>query len=457
MSDYRRFRLLNGSAVTASIAANRTLTALSTRLQALSATAGGLAVIMPDATKMETGGPVFVIQNTGTNSILIKNSAGSTIATAPPGLNTPIYLSDNTTSAGVWHADSAAEPSLEYLSALVLNSAAVGAADYAIVGMSLTTALVHYTEAGTSFMRVLTLASGAITAGTALNMGAITGGVRPSLVRLTDTVAIIGAASGANISSRVLTISGTTVTVGAATSTGVANAESALVRLTDTTAVLMWLNATANYCCVVTQSGTTTSHGATYTVGQYYAAGVTPAITPISASKVISVSTNGAIQYGVTLTVTGTTITGSAVTVINNNSSYIGNWNGCINTNDTEIYFINNNGTVAPTGFSFATCNISGAAPRVGTFTTSIMQQSSASVTPGPFIGVRGNYIYHGATEFIFAYKVLDATLLLVAQTAIPSNAYTGQVRSCIVDNYILSVFKHTTSTFANVALTSIT
>lgn len=460
MSDYRRFRLLNGSAETAAIVADRTLTALSTRLQVLSSTVAALSVILPDATTMETGGPVFVIQNTGAFAINIKNAAGIVIASAAAGASTPVYLSDNSTSAGVWYSGTVAEPTIEWLNTTVLNGSATVDTYLYICAMTDTTALVGYSEGSNHFVAVLTIAAGIVSMGTPLNIGnaASGAGQRPFAIRLTDTLAVLSASNAGTQSARALTITGTTVSAGAIQNVTGAAAYGAshAVRLNATQAVMAWQSGVTCIASVVTVTGTTCAFGANTTVPGNYPAGIYPGLALVNSTKVISFNINGGAQNAVTLTIAGTTITASANTTVFSSAGYTSNINDGVVINEVDAYFVNNNSTVSIYSYSFCASNIAGTVPRIGCRATPPMQEFS-NVVYSFIFGVRGNYIYQGAGEFIFVFKVLDQVLERVASSSFAGNSASGQSRSAIVGPYILTVFRNSTSTFANVALTSIT
>jgi len=72
-----------------------------TRIMDISANAAGYSITMPSATQVGTGETVL-FNNTGSDTITINNNAGSQIATIASGTAWQIYLTSNSTSAGVW-------------------------------------------------------------------------------------------------------------------------------------------------------------------------------------------------------------------------------------------------------------------------------------------------------------------------------------------------------------------
>ena len=67
----------------------------------VTATVGGLHLIMPDATGGSTGIASY-ITNVGSNSFTVRDSQGGTIGTISAGLTWMLVLTDNSTSAGTW-------------------------------------------------------------------------------------------------------------------------------------------------------------------------------------------------------------------------------------------------------------------------------------------------------------------------------------------------------------------
>jgi len=65
-------------------------------------TAGGYSVVLPPADNTGNGQTIFFNNVSGSYSFFVKDSAGNTIATVPFGEQWQIYLSDNSTAAGVW-------------------------------------------------------------------------------------------------------------------------------------------------------------------------------------------------------------------------------------------------------------------------------------------------------------------------------------------------------------------
>ena len=67
----------------------------------VTATTGGLELIMPAATQVSTGQSVL-IKNIGSNTFTVVDNSGGTIIAIASGIAEYIYITDNTTVAGSW-------------------------------------------------------------------------------------------------------------------------------------------------------------------------------------------------------------------------------------------------------------------------------------------------------------------------------------------------------------------
>jgi len=74
---------------------------LATRIIDVTASAGSLSIFMPDATKSGTGNTVL-FNNQGANTFIVKNAVGTQLASIAAGTVWQVYLTSNTTEAGLW-------------------------------------------------------------------------------------------------------------------------------------------------------------------------------------------------------------------------------------------------------------------------------------------------------------------------------------------------------------------
>lgn len=74
-----------------------------TRIMDVSAASGAHSIFLPDARNAGTG-QTILFNNTGPTTVLVKNSAGIQIVSVESGNAWQLYLTDNSTAAGVWRA-----------------------------------------------------------------------------------------------------------------------------------------------------------------------------------------------------------------------------------------------------------------------------------------------------------------------------------------------------------------
>ena len=101
----------SGGGTVSAPSVSQTLTAASTRSQSFAFTAPYLTVTLPDATTLQEGGPLFSLTNSGGHPFGIMRADASFLVSVAPGDTASLWLDDNATAAGVWHATGAA---LEY-------------------------------------------------------------------------------------------------------------------------------------------------------------------------------------------------------------------------------------------------------------------------------------------------------------------------------------------------------
>jgi hypothetical protein len=82
-----------------------TLSYFAARVWDLNVTGSGRSVLLPNATRIPTGGGHFDLFNTGTESVLLKDNSGTvTVATIPAGDTAKVILLDNSDADGDWRA-----------------------------------------------------------------------------------------------------------------------------------------------------------------------------------------------------------------------------------------------------------------------------------------------------------------------------------------------------------------
>jgi hypothetical protein len=101
LKEVRQRIALDQSEITTSAAGTTTLTATSNSLQVFIGTAVGHSLVLPNATTL-TKGHHYEIWNLSSQSVLIKNAGGTTLATLKANGQTFVLLRDNGTSNGNW-------------------------------------------------------------------------------------------------------------------------------------------------------------------------------------------------------------------------------------------------------------------------------------------------------------------------------------------------------------------
>lgn len=251
----------NGGADSTSSAVDVTLTAFSAKVQNVSMTAPGKSVILPDATKVSEGYPVFAIKNSGVYPFDIKKNDAGFLRRLDPRQATELGCTDNSTAAGVWvpfgevlgdicrgntsevlnAADSRVisvamlsatkaiaiyrDNATGFLNAVILNYGAVSGTPVAInaesstamsvAALTSTQAVVAYTiPTGAKKGYVLDVSGNTITPGVVASLDATASGAGVSLTPLSSTQLLFGYYDGAN-NERVLTVSASAISVGA--------------------------------------------------------------------------------------------------------------------------------------------------------------------------------------------------------------------------------------------------
>ena len=100
---------------------------LATKIIDVTPSAAGLSIFLPPANKTGVGNTIL-FNNRGSDTFTVKNSVGTQVVTLPAGTLWQVYLSDNTTAAGVWR-------SLQYGAATsIANASALAGTGIVAVG-----------------------------------------------------------------------------------------------------------------------------------------------------------------------------------------------------------------------------------------------------------------------------------------------------------------------------------
>ena len=216
--------VVGGPSGTTSVTGNVTLTSTSTAIQSCNMTGYGKTITLPNATTMTTGPAKFTIKNTNTTNYMvgILNASGTLIGAVLCGFSASINLLSNSTSAGVWEVIQDSGPNVgEFISAgftLPANRYIVGNwPDGEHRGGS--TFIVLVTSGLTSstynrYISVYDISTG--TLGSELSLGVVANVNVTYLSSTTFAVTYIPDTS--TFATRVISVSGSTITAGTAVS-----------------------------------------------------------------------------------------------------------------------------------------------------------------------------------------------------------------------------------------------
>jgi len=259
----------NGGATTISSAVDITLTAASTRVQAVTMTVAAKGVTLPDATTLTTGGALYVIKNYGTITFAVRNSAGTLLAPVGAGQIIGLYLSNNSTAAGTWVVGNQSTSSFisEIWSGSTLAVNAIAADSTGICSLSATQAvLVFVTQANSLRAVTINISGTTMTAGEILTVG--TGYYYASVIAMSSTQALVVSVNGNYHEAFTLNISGTTITAGAQLDFGAFVTSRALAKLSSTRAVVSYISGGNLAVRTLDISGTTITANEALVTGQ---------------------------------------------------------------------------------------------------------------------------------------------------------------------------------------------
>jgi hypothetical protein len=262
-----------GGGTNTTSAVDITLTNTSTQVQYVAMTAVDKFVILPNATTLGDLSPVFTVINTGQYPFHIKDNAGNIIYYNLIANQTlTVTLVDNATANGVWATENGllqlgvGLPQISSITAIYESNK-----EPVVAMLSATQALVFFQPTTTSLSVVLATISGTtVTYGTAVSVAA--SGVGETIMRALAFNATTGiicylTTGTVNWVLRAVTVSGSTVTVGAAT-----NLTSSNGALTLASGYMAMLDSTTGFVGYATSAGTTlarafTVSGTTITLG----------------------------------------------------------------------------------------------------------------------------------------------------------------------------------------------
>lgn len=368
-----------GGGTTTSSAVDVTLTNTSSQVQNITMTAANKFVILPNATTLQKGGVLFKIYNNGGIPFGVKNASGRIIIPLlANGTSTILYLTNNSTSDGIWASDrgiysiastpfvdstvsstevcAAALTSTSFIfvsgvgntlsatvgtwngttitygaSTTLTTSAPFDTTQVGVIGFSGTSAAVKYRHTDTTLRIVgLSISGTTITAGTAQTIQTGSGYTGSSFIKINSTtgLAVYNPADQINVYARAFTISGTTITLGSQTKANSQNSEYGFGVLVDTNKVLFAFQEVASYPPIDIEWRVATISGTTFTFGT----AVKTANVNLGQSTVLfSTTTNeaytasdGSAGSGYKISISGTVPTPAAYNLPSPQPSYLG-------------------------------------------------------------------------------------------------------------------------------------
>jgi len=194
-----------------------TLTSASSGAQSITTTTYGQYVKLPDATTMTKAGMVFNIRNAGGYPLKVVNSAGTKLGFLYPGQTSTVGLADNSTAAGVWvlsNVDPVAITAQSYTTGLATTPG-----NYPIAAIALDADRTFILNG--SFSPSANALYGIVYNKTTQTWGSLTlirtlGNIGNAIKSATDQILVVSCNDTTALQAVVLTISGTTITVGTA-------------------------------------------------------------------------------------------------------------------------------------------------------------------------------------------------------------------------------------------------
>jgi hypothetical protein len=284
-----------------------TLTYIPTLLQ-ITPASYGVTVTLPDATTCPVGGPLHCIDNRGAFPVRIVNTSGTLLGFVFAGVVSYISLDNNSTAAGVWAISSnelvGASAQLSS-NVTITNCIDLGGSRELLVGTNLSTYAVGvvYDKSTNTFGAVTTIRAVALS------------GVR-AILSAADQALVVSCNSTTGFEAVTISISGTTITVNTAATATLSgnfvgfNTETGLIAVSTSFVTSYTVTGTICQIRALTVSGTTVTIGAASIPTGTMGAGSLGAFIFASGSVVVAISATAATAlYFQPYTVSGSTLT----------------------------------------------------------------------------------------------------------------------------------------------------
>jgi hypothetical protein len=313
MSKLSQFKTIPGAGGLVQPAGSVVLTSSSAPAQACSFTAMGQGVTLPDATGVSVGADVFALANNSPFFGFVKDSTGAIRGFLPPYATVRVSLADNTTAAGAW---TLAGGCLLAPTAELAGQGATLNASAKIVAIPLDTNRTMVLFGATSVYAVV-YDSGTNTFGAVTLVRTVASGAWGAVPTTTAGNALFVGLESNSIYGRVLSTSGTTVTVNAEASAAAGTSPTGLSNILQVGAGATWAvgytgGSAAGGFHAITVAGTTVTLGAAFAHPTHALAvgSAAPHLYATSASTFAAVgASTGSSTYCLQMSVAGVVLT----------------------------------------------------------------------------------------------------------------------------------------------------
>jgi hypothetical protein len=401
------------------------LTSASMALQSVTTTAYGQSVTLPSATTLTTGIPIFAIANRGAFPLLIINNAGTLLGFVPVAGYVLCSVANIGTAAGVWDLAGEIAYAPDAGGSVIFGTAETAFTN--LVAVTLDTTRVLFLMSGTAAVQSVVYDSSTGTFGTPalVRTGSIAAKVL-AIKSATNQVLVVTCITTA-MESVVLSISGTAITVNTALATTLASTSGLIgdptigstITQVGSSYVVPYSEVSITVIRSMTITGTTVAIGAALTLSgdKSY-----PAILYAVSSVCMAFTRDGSAIYATPITISGTTQTiGTLATITAQNNQFV------IQAIGTRWALLHNG---AATKFSGSIVSLTGT-----TATASTVQLNAGTTGGGSFaMEVNGSNIvcvsYDSATNAINANVMTDtagtASAGTVATLVVGAAAYVA-------------------------------
>jgi hypothetical protein len=423
------------------------LTSTSTGAQSITTTNYGQSVTLPDATTLNDGACLYTINNLGHYPLKIIDATGVTKGFLAPLTTTTVGLADNSTSAGTWVFSNVALVGVGASTQFTASSSG-SAISVANIAIDSTRDLNLIASNSNTYGVIYNKSTNTWGSATLIRTGATS---FYAIKSATDQALIVSFNATTGMEAVVLTLSGTAITVGTAATATLAGNLAAIDKTINTLIAVgtSWVVSYARATSVVGIRALTIS-GTTVTIGAEVApsGNTNPArLYAVSSFVVLALSGTTTALYATPYTVSGSTLSvGTAATVTTTNAFFCSyamtsRWavvyqnttvfGGIINVtgttatiSSTSIISLGNASTGAfyPTATKIVYATTSTSTAYVNTFTDNAGTISAGAQATLPFSGTLGDpLIYPENSNSVILYTVGGSSLYVGATIDISS------------------------------------